>query len=92
MYEVQPRLLCEASSLAVPSIFPNFGGMSEYFPHDYKFSFEQYDYNDLSQKIKLLNDENLLIQESKKVYEFINNNLSNKKTFDDMDSFFFGGK
>ena len=26
------------------------------------------------------------------VYEFINNNLSNKKTFDDMDSFFFGGK
>ncbi len=92
MYEVQPRLLCEASSFAVPSIFPNFGGMSEYFPYDYKFSFEQYDYNDLSEKINLLNDENLLTQESKKVYEFINHNLSNKKTITDMDSFFFGGK
>lgn len=92
MYEVQPRLLCEASSLAVPSIFPNFGGMSEYFPNDYKFSFQQFDYDDLSQKIKLLNDENLLVQESKKVYKYIKHNLSNKKTIADMDSFFFGGK
>ena len=31
MYEGQPRLLAEASSMGIPSIFPNFGGMAEYF-------------------------------------------------------------
>ena len=31
MFEGQPRILCEASSLKVPSIFPSFGGMDEFF-------------------------------------------------------------
>ena len=37
MFEGQPRILCEASSLKVPSIFPSFGGMDEFFPANYPF-------------------------------------------------------
>ena len=35
LYEVQPTLLCEASFNSIPSIFPDNGGISEYFPSDY---------------------------------------------------------
>ncbi len=50
MYEGQPKLLCEASGLGVPSIYPSFGGMDEYFPNNYPLSFEQYNYIDLEKK------------------------------------------
>ena len=42
LYEGQPRVLLEASSYGVPSIYPSFGGMDEFFPNDYQLSFEQY--------------------------------------------------
>ena len=32
LYEGQPTLLCEASLLQVPSIFPDTGGVKEFFP------------------------------------------------------------
>jgi glycosyltransferase involved in cell wall biosynthesis len=54
LYEGQPTLLCEASSLGVPSIFPNTGGISEFFPRDYTLSFEQFNYKDLESKIRLI--------------------------------------
>ncbi len=54
LLEGQPTLLCEASSLGVPSIFPRTGGLREFFPEDYKFSFKQFDYSDLDEKLKLL--------------------------------------
>lgn len=73
MYEGQPRLLCEASSLMVPSIFPKFGGMTEFFPKDYAYSFKQFDYEDLHKKILLLNDKNLLNKTSSEIYKFIKN-------------------
>ena len=60
MYEGQPRLLCEASSFGVPSIYPSFGGMDEFFPSAYEFSFNQYDYRDLKDKIKKINNDELL--------------------------------
>lgn len=60
MYEGQPRLLCEASSFGVPSIYPSFGGMNEFFPSGYEFSFNQYDYKDLKDKIKKINNDELL--------------------------------
>ena len=31
LYEGQPRLLCEASSVGTISIYPSFGGMNEFF-------------------------------------------------------------
>tara|TARA_B100001027_G_scaffold64038_1_gene43324 strand:+ start:16 stop:1161 length:1146 start_codon:yes stop_codon:yes gene_type:complete len=54
LYEGQPTLLCEASSLGVPSIFPNTGGISEFFPRDYTLTFEQFNYKDLESKIRLI--------------------------------------
>jgi glycosyltransferase involved in cell wall biosynthesis len=54
LLEGQPTLLCEASSLGIPSIFPRTGGLTEFFPDDYEFSFKQHDYNDLEQKLKSL--------------------------------------
>mgnify|MGYP006086183319 CR=1 FL=1 len=54
LFEGQPTLLCEASSLFVPSIFPRFGGIHEFFPPDSELSFEQFNYKDLVKKIKLL--------------------------------------
>jgi glycosyltransferase involved in cell wall biosynthesis len=54
LYEGQPRLLCEASSLGTISIYPSFGGMDEFFPKKYEFSFEQFNYKNLTKKFDLL--------------------------------------
>ena len=70
----------------IPSIFPKFGGMSEFFPKDYPYSFTQSDYEDLHQKILLLNNEDLLLNISNEIYEFINkiNNISINKFNEDL--------
>ena len=81
MYEGQPRLLCEASSLGVPSIYPSFGGMDDFFPEDYNLSFEQYNYSDLKKKIILLKDSNFLEKESKKAYNYIKKKLDREEIF-----------
>jgi len=52
LFEGQPTLLSEASLLGVPSIFPETGGISEFFPPNYQYTFEQYDYKDLENKIR----------------------------------------
>jgi glycosyltransferase involved in cell wall biosynthesis len=57
LFEGQPNLLCEASSLGIPSIFPKSGGIEEFFPKDYILSFEQYNYDDLIDKLNFLQDE-----------------------------------
>lgn len=54
LFEGQPTLLCEASITGIPSIFPNFGGIHEFFPEHTELSFKQFDYLDLQEKIKLL--------------------------------------
>lgn len=60
LLEGQPMLLCEASILGIPAIFPNSGGISEFFPKDYKLSFEQFNYEQLKSKIKMLiNNKNI---------------------------------
>ena len=56
LYEGQPTLLCEASAMGVPSIFPQTGGISEFFPNNYDLSFKQFDYEDLESKLNLLSD------------------------------------
>ena len=44
LYEGQPNFLCEASMLGIPSIFPRSGGIEEFFPKNYKLSYEQFNY------------------------------------------------
>ena len=60
LFEGQPTLLCEASTLGVPSLFPDTGGIGEFFPDNYEFKYKQYDYEDLKTKlIKLLQNSNM---------------------------------
>ena len=69
MYEGQPRLLCEASSMKIPAVFPKFGGMSEFYPDDYEFKFEQYNYSDLSSKLIQLYEHKNIKDISNNVFE-----------------------
>ena len=70
MYEGQPRLLCEASINGIPSLFPDFGGMGEFFPQDYTFKFEQFNYQNLCEKLKLFETSLDLKKESKEIQSF----------------------
>lgn len=79
LYEGQPRLLCEASSLGTVSIYPSFGGMDEFFPEDYKFSFEQFNYEDLIKSINLLEDNQLYEQSTIAVKDHIIKKLNEKE-------------
>ncbi len=76
LYEGQPTLLCEASMLGVCSVFPNTGGISEFFPKDYTLSFKQYDYKDLQKKLKLLvntsESKEIGVENNKYISEFLN--------------------
>ncbi len=75
LYEGQPTLLCEASTLGVPSFFPESGGISEFFPKDYDLSYKQFDYVDLQNKLKILNNLETLTNQGKKNKEFISSYL-----------------
>jgi len=68
LYEGHPRLLSEASALGTLSIYPSFGGMDEFFPENYQFAYEQFNYEDLKNKF-------LLLTEKKKVEESTNSAL-----------------
>ena len=45
--------------MGVPSIFPKSGGIEEFFPKDYILSFDQYNYDDLIDKLNFLQDKSL---------------------------------
>ena len=79
LFEGQPTLLCEASLLNKPSIFPETGGISEFFPEDYVLSFEQFNYVDLKNKIEKLVDKELIKKISNENNEFISNYLNKDK-------------
>ena len=58
LYEGQPTLLCEASLNSIPVIFPDTGGISEFLPENYKFLFEQYNYEELKKiMLKIINSD-----------------------------------
>ena len=53
LYEGQPTLLCEASILGIPAIFPQNEGIQEFFPKDYDLTFDHKSQTDLENKLKL---------------------------------------
>tara|TARA_B100000287_G_scaffold429418_1_gene482707 strand:+ start:294 stop:1433 length:1140 start_codon:yes stop_codon:yes gene_type:complete len=59
LYEGQPTLLCEASLNNVPSIFPDTGGIKEFFPSNYKLAYEQFNYDELKSIFYNLDNEEL---------------------------------
>tara|TARA_B100001540_G_scaffold305286_1_gene316033 strand:+ start:4488 stop:5642 length:1155 start_codon:yes stop_codon:yes gene_type:complete len=82
LYEGQPTLLCEASSIGIPSIFPETGGIREFFPTDYKYSYKQFDYSDLKEKLKILEDRGLSRQTGNENKDYIINLLNEEKFID----------
>jgi len=79
LFEGQPNLLCEASLLEVPSIFPKTGGIEEFFPDKYIFSFKQFNYQDLAEKLNLLSDKKLSENIGKKNNDYIKDLLDIKR-------------
>jgi len=79
LFEGQPRLLSEASSYGVPSIYPSFGGMDEYFPENYQLNFEQFNQLDLIDKLNFLDNEELLNTISQEISMFIEKILNVEK-------------
>ncbi len=78
LYEGQPMLLCEASSLGVPSIFPNFGGISEFFPENNQLAFEQFNYVDLLKKINMFCDFDFINKAGVENKNYIEDKLNSK--------------
>jgi len=76
LYEGQPTLLCEASSLGIPSIFPDTGGIKEFFPDNYQLAFEQFNYKDLKNKLLQLNNQDEIKLIGKQNYQHINEHLN----------------
>ncbi len=79
LYEGQPTLLCEASAYGVPSIFPNTGGVNEFFPANYPLVFNQFDYKDLVKKIELLKNIDLVKKAGLESQAFIRGYLNEKE-------------
>ena len=88
LYEGQPTLLCEASLHAIPSVFPKSGGIEEFFPNEYPLSYNQYDYEELKDKLIYLNNLGDSNEIGKKNKEFIENYLDEKKLIKDLSRVF----
>ena len=87
LLEGQPTLLCEASISGIPAIFPRTGGISEFFPSNYRLSFKQYDYEDLLNKLNLLRNDNLLREIGKENKDYISSYLNDAKLKDKIEKF-----
>ncbi len=87
LLEGQPTLLCEASISGIPAIFPRTGGISEFFPNNYRLSFKQYDYEDLLNKLNLLRNDNLLREIGKENKDYISSYLNDAKLKDKIEKF-----
>ncbi len=82
LWEGQPTLLCEASFSGKPSIFPNTGGISEFFPKNYGLMFEQNNYSDLITKLKLVENKDLMRKIGEKNKTYIQDYLNKIKILD----------
>ena len=89
LFEGQPRVLCEASIMGVPSIFPNSGSIVEFFPDNYILKYKQFDYRDLLFKLSFLHDEERLLKISKIVSNFSSEQLSNDFLMEKFNTVFY---
>ncbi len=85
LYEGQPTLLCEASLMKKPSIFPSYGGMVEFFPNDYELKFNQGDYKDLTNKLLLTKNSDLLNKVGMENHIFIRKKINQSEYFSNLE-------
>lgn len=85
LYEGQPTFLCEASFLRTPSIFPDTGGVKEFFPKETQLIFKQFDQKSLSEKLNLLKNEDFVRDEGSKNYIYIKNKLDQEKLLNEIE-------
>lgn len=83
IFEGQPRVLCEASSMGVPSIFPSWESLCEFFPDEYELAYRYDNQNDFQTKLSIIHDTKKLRKISKEVLEFTNKKLSEKTLIND---------
>tara|TARA_Y100000389_G_scaffold205138_1_gene263895 strand:- start:5908 stop:6597 length:690 start_codon:yes stop_codon:yes gene_type:complete len=76
LYEGQPTILSEASLLGIPSIFPDTGGIAEFFPEKYSLKFEPFNDKELEEKLSTLDRAKLMETIGNKNQEFINKEFS----------------
>ena len=88
LFENQPTLLCEASSLGVPSIFPKRGGIEEFFPQSYDLMFEPDNYEDLISKLKIIENTEILKKIGTKNQRFINKLIDEEKIINNLGKVF----
>lgn len=88
LFEGQPTLLCEASMLGVPSIFPDTGGISEFFPVNYNLSYKQFNYLELTEKLNMLSQHEQIMLIGKNNKEFIYSYLDKNKLLAHFESIF----
>lgn len=81
MFEGQPKVLMEASKFGIPSIFPDFGGMREFFPENYSFSFEQFNYESLVDLLVKSTDNKIAEDVSKKVFNNFIENFNEERIY-----------
>ena len=82
LFEGQPTLLCEASSLGVPSIFPDSGGINEFFPKYYELTFNYDSEKDLILKLSEASNYSRMSEYGIKNYQFISELLNKDEMFD----------
>ena len=82
LFEGQPTLLCEASSFGVPSIFPDTGGISEFFPSNYELMYDRNEIRNLTEKINLLENNEYIEDIGIKNKEYLKSNLNEDRLID----------
>ncbi len=92
LYEGQPTLLCEASLIGVASIFPQSGGINEFFPNDYELSFDFKIDSELTAKLNTLMDEHFIDDIAIKNQNFINDYLDYDRLLDIFKDVFYDQK
>lgn len=88
LYEVQPTLLCEASFNSIPSIFPDNGGISEYFPSDYFLKYNLETDKELFQRLLYLQDKEILKKASKEAKKFITTIINEENYLNKLEAVF----
>jgi len=79
LLEGQPMLLCEASSYGIPSIFPQQGGINEFYPSNTELSYDRNIEFELVNALNKLNDEVFLKKEGKNNKKFIEENFNDEQ-------------